>query len=302
MKAFLALIALLLTLPAMAANPHVLLKTTLGDIEIELNQDKAPISVANFLNYVNNGTYAGTIFHRVVPGFVAQGGGLLPNLVAKPTLAPIVNESKNGLKNVRGSVAMARTSDPNSATDQFYINLVDNPLLDYSATSVGYAVFGTVVSGMSVADAMAAAPQNSANNLPTTPIVINSVTTVAAVPTFTATVAATGPITAQSLDVTLTPDPADLNKASYVYIVAILPTGVIYTFTPAGWANFDMSKPVAYWSGFLQAQSVNLVSGLDLAALKGTVIVVGYGFGTNATASLTELLSSKRFQTAYTIN
>jgi hypothetical protein len=155
---------------------------------------------------------------------------------------------------------------------------------------------------MSVADAMAAAPQNSANNLPTTPIVINSVTTVAAVPTFTATVAATGPITAQSLDVTLTPDPADLNKASYVYIVAILPTGVIYTFTPAGWANFDMSKPVAYWSGFLQAQSVNLVSGLDLAALKGTVIVVGYGFGTNATASLTELLSSKRFQTAYTIN
>jgi cyclophilin family peptidyl-prolyl cis-trans isomerase len=307
MKFLAACFAVLLALPAMAANPHVLMKTTLGDIDIELAQDKAPVSVANFLNYAQNGTYAGTIFHRVVPGFVAQGGGYLPNLTAKPTGSPIANESKNGLKNLRGTIAMARTSDPNSATDQFYFNLVDNAGLDYgtAADGYGYAVFGTVVSGMSVVDAMAKVSTTTVSgfsNVPTTPIVIQSVTQIATAPTFTANITATGSITAQTLDLVLTPAITDLGKASYVYIVAIAPNNAMYTLTPAGWAVFDSGKPVGYWSGFLKAQSVNLVTGLDLSGLKGTVIVVGYGFGTNAVASLNELLGSKRFVSAYTIN
>lgn len=139
-----------------AGNPKVRLTTALGDIVIELDQDAAPISVANFLQYANEGFYDGTLFHRVIPGFVIQGGGYLPGLQEKTaTHDPIMNESMNGLRNVRGSVAMARNDDPNSATSQFYINLADNGALDATFTQMGYAVFGTVVEGMDVVDAIA---------------------------------------------------------------------------------------------------------------------------------------------------
>lgn len=134
-------------------NPVVVMKTSLGSIKIELNQEKAPISVANFLKYVDAKHYDGTVFHRVIANFMIQGGGFDKALAEKKTNPPIENESKNGLKNVRGSIAMARTSVPNSATSQFYINVKDNPNLDYpSFDGVGYAVFGTVVEGMDVVD------------------------------------------------------------------------------------------------------------------------------------------------------
>jgi cyclophilin family peptidyl-prolyl cis-trans isomerase len=134
-------------------SPVVVMKTSLGSVKIELNQEKAPISVANFLKYVDAKHYDGTVFHRVIANFMIQGGGFDKSLVEKKTNPPIENESKNGLKNVRGSIAMARTSVPNSATSQFYINVKDNPNLDYpSFDGVGYAVFGTVVEGMDVVD------------------------------------------------------------------------------------------------------------------------------------------------------
>jgi len=125
----------------------------MGDVVIELNAEKAPISVANFLRYVDKGHYDGTIFHRVIPSFMLQGGGFTSDFVQKPTDAPIVNEWKNGLKNVRGSVAMARLPAPDSATSQFFINVVDNPRLDAPMNDpAAYAVFGKVVSGMDVVD------------------------------------------------------------------------------------------------------------------------------------------------------
>ncbi|MBN8727326.1 MAG: peptidyl-prolyl cis-trans isomerase [Xanthomonadales bacterium] len=136
-----------------AGDPKVQLVTSLGDITIELYPDKAPKSVENFLAYVDAGFYNGTIFHRVISDFMVQGGGFTKDLRQKPTRAAIPIESKNGLSNLRGTVAMARTADPNSATAQFFINTVDNPRLDYtSEDSPGYAVFGKVISGMAVVD------------------------------------------------------------------------------------------------------------------------------------------------------
>ncbi|MBQ4125615.1 MAG: peptidyl-prolyl cis-trans isomerase [Desulfovibrio sp.] len=139
----------------MAENPNVLLDTTEGEILIELYPDKAPETVANFLKYVDEGFYKNTIFHRVIKGFMIQGGGLTLKMEEKPTNAPVKNEADNGLKNDRGTIAMARTMDPHSATAQFFINLVDNEFLNYSAPTVqgwGYCVFGKVVDGMDVVD------------------------------------------------------------------------------------------------------------------------------------------------------
>lgn len=136
-------------------HPVVLIKTTAGDIKVELNSDKAPISTKNFLDYVNEGHYNGTIFHRVIEEFMVQGGGFTKDMNQKPVHAPIKIESDNGLKNTRGTVAMARTSDPNSATGQFFINVVDNKFLDFTSKSpsgYGYAVFGHVTEGMDVVD------------------------------------------------------------------------------------------------------------------------------------------------------
>jgi cyclophilin family peptidyl-prolyl cis-trans isomerase len=134
----------------------VKLETTKGDIVIEVNETAAPVTAVNFLQYVQDGFYDGTIFHRVIPGFMIQGGGFTPDMKQKPTRPPIVNEAKNGLKNKRGALAMARTNDPNSATGQFFINHVDNINLDYSGPrNPGYAVFGQVVEGMDVVDAIA---------------------------------------------------------------------------------------------------------------------------------------------------
>ena len=134
--------------PAWAAD-KVKLETTLGPIVIELDAAKAPRSVANFEQYVKEGFYDGTVFHRVIPNFMIQGGGMLPNMREKPTHKAIVNESHNGLSNTAGTIAMARTGDPNSATAQFFINVKDNPFLDQGD---GYAVFGHVVSGMDVVE------------------------------------------------------------------------------------------------------------------------------------------------------
>lgn len=145
-------------------TPQVSLQTTLGTFTLELAADKAPNTALNFLNYVNSGFYAGTLFHRVIPGFVVQGGGFTSGLVPKATNAAIALEtSANSLSNLRGTVAMARTSEANSATSQFYINLVDNTALDYqSASAPGYAVFGHVKVGMDVIDNLAKVPTNSA--------------------------------------------------------------------------------------------------------------------------------------------
>ncbi|WP_407276715.1 peptidylprolyl isomerase [Halothiobacillus sp. DCM-1] len=143
------------------SNPRVALTTRLGTITLELNAEKAPVTVANFLAYIDSGHYVGTLFHRVIPGFMAQGGGLTPDMNQKKTLPPIENEAANGLKNTRGTIAMARTGDPHSATSQFFINLKDNGFLDFTAPhpqGFGYAVFGQVVDGMSVVDAMATLP------------------------------------------------------------------------------------------------------------------------------------------------
>ncbi len=168
-----------------AANPQVLLKTSKGDITIELFQDKAPISAKNFLSYVDEKFYDGTIFHRVIKGFMVQGGGMTPDMHEKSAKAPIKNEAANGLKNLRGTLAMARTPDIDSATCQFFINLVDNAFLDHqkgNPDQFGYAVFGKVVAGMDVVDAIAAAPTGSKGmhrDVPREPVTIVSVTLVA---------------------------------------------------------------------------------------------------------------------------
>jgi len=133
-------------------TPRVRLVTSLGTIVLELDREAAPITVSNFLRYVADGFYDGTIFHRVIADFVVQGGGFEPGLVEKNTRPPIINEAANGLKNLRGTVAMARTTDPDSATSQFFINLVDNENLDYTATNAGYCVFGRVIEGLDVVD------------------------------------------------------------------------------------------------------------------------------------------------------
>lgn len=136
-------------------NPSVQFKTSHGEFTIEVFPAEAPITVENFLQYVSDGFFDGTVFHRVVPGFVIQGGGLTPEFEAKKTRAPITNEARNGLKNERGTLSMARTNDVNSATSQFFVNLKDNAFLDHKPGSFGYAVFGRVTSGMDVIDRIA---------------------------------------------------------------------------------------------------------------------------------------------------
>jgi peptidyl-prolyl cis-trans isomerase A (cyclophilin A)/peptidyl-prolyl cis-trans isomerase B (cyclophilin B) len=163
------------------APAKVLLKTSLGDITLELYADKAPKSVENFLTYVKLGFYDGTVFHRVIANFMIQGGGFTPDLRQKKTRAPVVNESKNGLSNLRGTIAMARTADPNSATAQFFINTVDNPRLDYAGdANPGYCVFGKVVSGLDVVDKIRAVQTGAQgpfpSDVPTTPVLIEKAT------------------------------------------------------------------------------------------------------------------------------
>ncbi len=167
------------TTTAPAKGPIVTLDTSLGKIKIQLNPDKAPISVDNFLKYVRAGHYDGLIFHRVIRTFMIQGGGFEPDMKErKETLRPSIrNEAKNGLRNTRGAIAMARTSDPNSATAQFFINTVDNPSLDYGMRGAGYAVFGEVIEGMDVVDRIAAVPttaKGGMGDVPITPIVIKT--------------------------------------------------------------------------------------------------------------------------------
>jgi peptidyl-prolyl cis-trans isomerase A (cyclophilin A) len=163
-----------------AELPHVLLKTSMGNIVLELDPQKAPQSVENFLKYVKNGHYKGTIFHRVIDGFMIQGGGFDKNMVQKPTEAPVKNEGRNGLKNTPYSIAMARTSDPDSATAQFFINVNDNASLDYpSRDGFGYAVFGRVIYGQDVVDKIRKVPTMSAGgyqDVPRAPVMIESAT------------------------------------------------------------------------------------------------------------------------------
>jgi peptidyl-prolyl cis-trans isomerase A (cyclophilin A) len=163
-----------------AKNPVVLMDTSLGKITIELFQKEAPLSVKNFLDYVNSGFYRDTIFHRVIPGFMIQGGGFTADRAKKPANSPIRNEAANGLKNDRGTIAMARTNNPDSATSEFFINVVDNQGLNRpSPDGFGYAVFGKVVKGMDVVDKIVNIKQMNLNmvfqNIPETPVVIKSV-------------------------------------------------------------------------------------------------------------------------------
>jgi peptidyl-prolyl cis-trans isomerase A (cyclophilin A) len=176
-----ALVALSLGLSGVALAQKVKLATSAGDIVIELDAAKAPKSVANFLQYVKDGHYDGTIFHRVINNFMIQGGGFGPALHEKPTRAPIPLESANGLVNTRGTVAMARTSVPDSATAQFFINVKDNAFLDRanSQDGNGYAVFGKVVSGMDVIDKIKTVPTSNKGpyaNVPVDPVTINKAT------------------------------------------------------------------------------------------------------------------------------
>ncbi|MET0657839.1 MAG: peptidylprolyl isomerase [Steroidobacteraceae bacterium] len=156
-------------------------KTSKGTFTVELFPKEAPISAENFQKYADDGFFAGTIFHRVIPGFVIQGGGLTADMKDKPNRAPIKNEATNGLKNSRGTLSMARTNDINSATSQFFVNLKDNAFLDHSPGNYGYAVFGRVVDGMDVIDAIAGVKtgrKGMHDDVPVEPIVVESVTNV----------------------------------------------------------------------------------------------------------------------------
>ncbi|MHB9148633.1 MAG: peptidylprolyl isomerase [Thermoleophilia bacterium] len=163
-----------------SSDPRVELVTSMGTIVLELDAAAAPVTTENFKAYVEAGFFDGTIFHRVIPGFMAQGGGFTPDMKQKTTNPPIKNEAENGLKNLRGTVAMARTGVVDSATAQFFINLVDNSFLDHTANTpqgYGYAVFGKVVSGMDVVDAIAAVPTTTKGpfqDVPQTPVAIES--------------------------------------------------------------------------------------------------------------------------------
>jgi len=162
-------------------NPVVLMKTSMGNIKIELYPDKAPITVENFLSYVDKGFYDGTIFHRVINGFMIQGGGFTPDMQQKKTDHPIKNEASNGLKNRRGTIAMARTNVVDSATCQFFINVVDNPFLDFkneTPQGYGYCVFGKVIDGMDVVDKIKTVKTTTKGfhkDVPAEPVVIKSV-------------------------------------------------------------------------------------------------------------------------------
>jgi len=161
------------------ATPTVELQTSMGRIVIELESEKAPKTVQNFLQYTKDGFYNGTVFHRVIDGFMIQGGGFTKDMEQKPTNAQIINESRNGLKNERGTIAMARRAEPHSATSQFFINLVDNgSRLDYPLNGGGYAVFGRVTQGLDVVDKIAKVPTGDRTmhqNVPLEPVVIQSV-------------------------------------------------------------------------------------------------------------------------------
>ncbi len=168
------------TVRAEGKNPMVLMSTSLGDIKIELYEDKAPETVKNFLGYVNDKFFDGTVFHRVIPNFMIQGGGFDQSMKQKPTKAPIKNEAGNGLKNDTGTIAMARTGDPDSATAQFFINVVNNDGLNRPRPDGhGYAVFGKVVDGMDVVhkiEHVQTANKGMYQNVPVEPVVIKSVT------------------------------------------------------------------------------------------------------------------------------
>jgi peptidyl-prolyl cis-trans isomerase A (cyclophilin A) len=181
-----ALIGLFLALPAAPAGaqnkteakkPVVILETSLGTIQLELDAEKAPVTVANFLAYVDDGFYDGTVFHRVIPGFMIQGGGFTPDMTQKPTKPPIKNEADNGLANDTFSIAMARTQVRDSATAQFFINLKDNEFLNHGARDFGYAVFGKVTKGSDVVQKIAGVPTGSRGghqNVPAEPVLIKS--------------------------------------------------------------------------------------------------------------------------------
>ena len=176
--------------PIEVTRPKVALRTNMGDIVIELYEDKAPLSVANFLQYVRDGFYDGTVFHRVIDNFMVQGGGFTADLQQKATRAAIENEARNGLSNQRGTVAMARTTEPHSALSQFFINVVDNPRLDHvsdqNGLTWGYAVFGKVVEGMDVVDrirAVETGPQGPfAKDVPKQPVLVQKAEVLQAAP------------------------------------------------------------------------------------------------------------------------
>ena len=182
-RLFSAVLVGLLVAPLALAGPRVKLDTSQGTIVVELNAEKAPKTVENFVQYARDGFYKATIFHRVISNFMIQGGGFTPDFQQKPTRPPIPNEAKNGLKNIRGTIAMARTGDPHSATAQFFINVKDNPSLDYPGQDGwGYTVFGQVVEGMDVVDKIrrlptgSGGPDNRFQDVPKIPVVIQSVT------------------------------------------------------------------------------------------------------------------------------
>ena len=161
-------------------GPVIAIDTSMGTIQVALYATKAPLSTRNIMNYVKSGFYTGTTFHRVIPGFMIQGGGMDASLVEKPPAAPVRNEARNGLLNSRGSLSLARTNDPHSATSQFFINVKDNPALDFgiSRDGWGYAVFGEVVAGMEVVDQIVAVPTSNRGghqNVPITPVTITKV-------------------------------------------------------------------------------------------------------------------------------
>jgi len=179
-KTLIAALCLFVSLAA-AANPQVELKTNMGSIVLELDSEKAPLTVANFLQYVKDGQYDGTIFHRVIPGFMIQGGGLGADFGEKRTRKPVRNEAANGLKNTVGTIAMARTADPHSATAQFFINVADNDFLNFrfpTPEGYGYTVFGKVVKGMDVVDRIVKLPTGPGPaphaNVPRKPVIIES--------------------------------------------------------------------------------------------------------------------------------
>ena len=181
---FMLLIGLVIASSALAAetkNPTAVIETTLGNVKIELFEKDAPISVKNFLDYARSGHYNGTIFHRVIPGFMIQGGGFTTNMTPKETNPPIKNEAANGLKNDRGTLAMARTMVVDSATSQFFINVAKNDFLNHrpgGPQNYGYAVFGKVLEGMDVVDKIATTPtgvKNGFGDVPVTPVVIKNV-------------------------------------------------------------------------------------------------------------------------------
>jgi len=168
---------------AATAPPQIQLDTSLGSFTIELFASEAPLSTENFLQYVDADHFTSTIFHRVIPGFVIQGGGLTADMQQKKTRAPIKNEAKNGLKNLRGTLSMARTNDVDSATSQFFVNLVDNAFLDHKPGNYGYAVFGRVVAGMDVIVRIAAVEtgrRKGHDDVPSTDVVVKSAKRVAA--------------------------------------------------------------------------------------------------------------------------